>query len=301
MSIRLDDVDYFLAVAKHGKVRRAAEALGVSQPAITQALHRLESEWGFPLFFRSSTGMQLTPAAQPFYERIGKLRSGLDDAVKEASDLHLGERGLLRVGVSSLYIQRVFVPAALELQRQRPAARLRLMFNLNDRLQEALHAGDIDLCISALPRVVHEDLTSVSLLDDPIVLVVNNRHPLLKIAELRLEDLSDESWLLPASTVNIRREIEGRFAEAGLPPPRVVVEFNNGTSGQLNPLIENTNLIGLMSESTLNSTAGAGLRALPLDQGRFIRKVGILYRNTASLSPLAQRFVELVKGQHLSM
>ncbi|ETF02988.1 LysR family transcriptional regulator [Advenella kashmirensis W13003] len=298
MSIRLDDVDYFLAVAKHGKVRRAAEALGVSQPAITQALHRLESEWGFPLFFRSSTGMQLTPAAQPFYERICKLRSGLDDAVKEASDLHLGERGLLRVGVSTLYIQRVFVPAALELQRQRPAARLRLMFNLNDRLQEALHAGDIDLCISALPRVVHEDLTPVSLLDDPIVLVVNNRHPLLKIAELRLEDLSDESWLLPASTVNIRREIEGRFAEAGLPPPRVVVEFNNGTSGQLNPLIENTNLIGLMSESTLNSTAGAGLKALPLEQGRFIRKVGILYRNTAILSPLAQRFIDLVHGQH---
>src|SRR5690606_40585554 len=121
------------------------------------------------------------------------------------------------------------------------------------------------------------------------------------IVELRLEDLSDESWLLPASTVNIRREIEGRFAEAGLPPPRVVVEFNNGTSGQLNPLIENTNLIGLMSESTLNSTAGAGLKALPLEQGRFIRKVGILYRNTAILSPLAQRFVELVKGQHLSM
>ncbi len=298
MSIRLDDVDYFLSVAKHGKVRRAAEALGVSQPAVTQALHRLESEWGFPLFFRSSTGMQLTPAAQPFYERIRKLRTGFEDAVKEASDLHLGERGMLRVGVSSLYIQRVFVPAALEFQRQRPAARLRLMFNLNDRLQEALHAGDIDLCISALPRKVHEEMTSVSLLDDPIVLVVNSQHPLLKFRELRIEDLSQESWILPASTVMIRREIEGRFAEAGLPPPRVLVEFNNGTSGQLNPLITNTNLIGLMSESTLNSPGGAGLKALPLEQGRFVRKVGILYRNTAILSPLAQRFIELLKTQY---
>ncbi len=243
--------------------------------------------------------MQLTPAAKPFYERIRKLRAGLDDAVKEASDLHLGERGLLRVGVSSLYIQRVFVPVALELQRQRPAARLRLMFNLNDALQEALHAGDTDLCISALPRKVHDDLTAVPLLDDPIVLVVNKRHALLKLGKLRIEDLSNESWLLPAPSVNIRREIEGRLAEAGLPPPRVVFEFNNGTSGQLNPLIENTNLIGLMSESTLNSAAGDGLVALPLEEGRFIRKVGILYRHTTPLSPLALRFIELVKEQKL--
>lgn len=111
MALRLDDLDHFLAVARHGQVRRAAADAQLTQPAITKAIQRLEAELGFPLFVRSRRGMALTAPAERFLQRVGSLRANLGDAIKEAADLHLGALGVLRAGVSPLYAQRLFVPA----------------------------------------------------------------------------------------------------------------------------------------------------------------------------------------------
>ena len=124
--------------------------------------------------------------------------------------MHLGELGLLRVGVSPLYAQRLFVPATVALHRQRPAARLRLMLNLNDALVAALRLGDIDLSINALPGVIPSDLQALPLMDDALCLVVREHHPLLSKRRLRLQDLVDAQWILPGPAVAARRSVEGR-------------------------------------------------------------------------------------------
>src|SRR5574343_1451799 len=99
MGIQLDDIDYFLAVAEEGQVRKAAQRLGVSQPAVTKGLQRLEKALGFPLFDRSVKGMTPTAVAEQLRLRTCALRGSLREAIKEATDLHLGALGLLRVGV----------------------------------------------------------------------------------------------------------------------------------------------------------------------------------------------------------
>lgn len=296
MTVRIDDIDYFLAVAEHGKVRRAATVLGVSQPAVTQGLQRLERELGFPLFERSARGMQLTAVAAPFRERAQVLRASLEEAIKEAADLHLGERGVLRVGVSPLYAQRVFVPAAIALRQQRPAARLRVMLNLNDTLISALRLGDIDLSINALPGVLPDDLQALPLLDDALCLVVREHHPLLLKRQLRLRHLVGAQWLLPGPEVAVRRTVEGRLAEAGLPPPHVVVELSNTAAGQMNPLVVHSDMIAIMSESGLDTPLGAGLVPLPMADARFTRTIGAITRRAGTPPPLVQRFLELLSA-----
>jgi DNA-binding transcriptional LysR family regulator len=294
MAVRLDDIDYFLAVALHGQARRAAAELGVSQPAVTKGLQRLEKELGFPLFERSVRGMRLTPVAEQFRQRTQALRSSLGEAIKEAADLHLGAMGLLRVGVSPLYAQHLFVPACLQLHRQRPAARMRVMINLNDALLAALRLGDLDLTINALPGTMPEDLQAVPLMEDALVMVVRERHPLLARRRVRLQDLADAQWLLPGPGVAARRSVEGRFAEAGLPPPRVAVEVST-TAAQLSRLLVHSDLVALLSESQLDGPAGEGLVPLAMADARFQRTVGALTRRDATLPPLAQRFLELLR------
>lgn len=293
MTVRLDDIDYFLAVVRHGQVRRAALELGVSQPAVTKGIQRLERELGFPLFERSSRGMKLTGVAEHFHERTRSLRANLGDAIREASDLHLGALGVLRVGVSPLYVQNVFVPACLQLHRQRPAARLVVNINLNDVLLTALRRGDIDLSINALPARMPEDLQAVPLLADDLCLVVRPGHPLLARRRLRLADLAAAQWMLPGPGVAARRSIDAMFDRAGLPPPQVSVEVSN-TAPQLTALLTHSDLIGVASESMLTRRAGQQLAVLPLPEARFARQIGVVTRRGAVLAPLAQRFLEVL-------
>lgn len=295
MAIRLDDIDYFLAVVQHRQVRRAALELGVSQPAVTKGIQRLEAELGFPLFTRSRRGMALTGVAERFHQRVRTLRSGLGDAIKEAADMHLGELGLLRVGVSPLYAQRLFVPACLQLHHERPGARLSVQIGLNDELIRALYRGDIDLSINALPGGPLEGLEAVALTSDDLCLVVREGHPLLAKRRLRLADLTAAAWMLPGAAVAGRRAMEGRLAEAGLPPPRVVVEVSN-TAGQLMGLVRQSDLVSLMSETMLRTEAGRGVVPLPIAEGRLRRQIGVLTRADVALPPLASRFLEILRA-----
>lgn len=296
MAVRLDDIDYFLAVAEHGQVRRAAAALGLSQPAITKGLQRLEKELGFPLFERAARGMTLTPVAEQFRQRTQTLRASLGEAIKEAADLHLGAMGMLRVGVSPLYAQRLFVPACLQLHAQRPAARLRVMINLNDQLLAALRLGDLDLTINALPGVLPDDLEGLPLMQDDLCMVVREGHPLLAKRSVRLRDLLDAQWMLPGPGVAGRRGVEARLAEAGMPPPRVAVEVST-TAGQLSRLLVHSDLVAIMNELNLAGPGGEGLVVLPFVEARFKRTIGALTRKGHALPPLAARFLEILRAQ----
>ncbi|MEY2770935.1 MAG: hypothetical protein RIQ38_1354, partial [Pseudomonadota bacterium] len=254
MGIALDDIDYFLAVAEEGQVRRAAQRLGVSQPAVTKALQRLERALGFELFERSTKGMTLTRVAEPFRQRTSALRGALRDAIKEATDLHLGALGLLRVGVSPLYAQMLFVPAFVQLHRQRPAAVVRASLHLNDELWRLLRQGELDLCISSLPARVPEDVHTIELLQDDLCMVVRSGHPLLQRRRLKLADLAHAEWMLPGPNVAARRQVEARLAQAGLPPPRIVLELSN-TAGQMRQILHETDLVSLLSASMLHGQA----------------------------------------------
>lgn len=294
MALSLDDMDYFLAVVQHRQVRRAALELGVSQPAVTKGIQRLEAELGFPLFVRSRRGMALTAAAEHFHQRVRGLRGALGHAIQEAADLHLGELGLLRVGVSPLYAHRLFVPACLRLHRERPAARLSVLLGLNDELLRALRRGDVDLAIAALPGALPADLQALALTSDDLCLVVREGHPLLARRRLRLADLADAAWMLPGPGVAGRRAMEGRLAEAGLPPPRVVVEVSN-TAGQLLDLVRQSDLVSLLSEAMLDTPAARDIVPLPIADGRIRRQIGVLTRAEATLPPLAMRFLDLLR------
>ncbi len=294
MAVRLDDIDYFLAVAQNGQVRRAALDLGVSQPAVTKGIQRLERELGFPLFERSAKGMELTWVATQFHARTVAMRRHLGAAIKEAADLHLGAQGVLRVGVSPLYAQRVFVPACLQLHQQRPAARLVVDINLNDSLLAALRKGDLDVTINAVPAEATDDLRAWPLFSDDLCMAVREGHPLLARKRLRVEDLVSTEWMLPGAGVGGRRRLEALFASHGLPPPRVVVEVNNTTS-QLTDLLLQSDLLTIVSESMMHRSHQGSLVSLPLSQGRFPRQISAFVRRGVNLSPLAERFLDVLR------
>lgn len=293
MTLETRDLDYLLAVDEHGGIGKAAEALGMSQPALTKAIRRVEAQAGLVLFERTVNGVTPTAAGAVFLARARRIALEYEDAIKEMAALRRGEQGVLRIGYSPTVASPLVLGACQQLMKERPAARLRLTRRLAHDLGELLFAGQLDLIVA--PRLDTDEAACefVELFNDSLFVVADEAHPLVDRQRLTLADLAEEDWLLPAPHIRIRQQVDEAFRRKRLPGPRVRVETDFGSAS----------LLQLMSGTAMLCVAAPemgklrGLRALQLaaKQLDLRRDVGISYRDNAYLPPLAQRVIVLLR------
>src|SRR5690242_16494831 len=97
MKHQLRDIEYFSEIAERGNVARAAEALNLSQPALSKSLRRLEKTMQAKLVKRLSRGIELTDVGKELYWHVHRLRLSLDDMTRAVTDLSQGRTGHLRI------------------------------------------------------------------------------------------------------------------------------------------------------------------------------------------------------------
>ena len=102
MSLLNRELDYFLTICETRNLARAADVLGVSQPALTRSLQRLEARFATQLFVRAPRGVELTPIGAALRERVEKARMTLNDAEKEVGQLAAGKIGKVRIGAGHI-------------------------------------------------------------------------------------------------------------------------------------------------------------------------------------------------------
>ena len=129
---------YFLAVVDHGSVSRASEWLGIAQPALSQALSRMEKDLGVRLFERSRLGAAPTPAALAILEDVRISVARIDAAAHRAREIGRGSAGQLTVGLVSSALFDTLPRALREMRRQAPGVRviLREMSNPMPSMRE---------------------------------------------------------------------------------------------------------------------------------------------------------------------
>ncbi|MEJ5902449.1 LysR family transcriptional regulator [Ochrobactrum teleogrylli] len=125
MEIELRQLRYFMAVADHGGMRRAADALGVLHGTLSHRLRDLEEEVGVALFFRSNKGVKLTKAGQDFLRRIRRVFNEMQEAFDQVYAEGDVETGEVSIGLFSS-LASGFLPELLsEYKHENPSIRLR--------------------------------------------------------------------------------------------------------------------------------------------------------------------------------
>ncbi|NML96817.1 LysR family transcriptional regulator [Paraburkholderia sp. RP-4-7] len=288
------DLDYLLAVEEHGGIGKAAEALGMSQPALTKAIQRVEAQTGLALFQRTVNGVTPTQAGALFLARARRIALEYEDALKEMHAIRSGEQGVLSLGYSPTVPAALVLGACRQLLKERPAARLRLRRRLARDLVDLLVAGELDLIVAPEPKPDANGLSFVELFRDSLSVLADDSHPLHLKRNLRLADLVDQEWLLPGPTIPVRQQVDAAFARQGLDLPKLRVETDFGS----------TSLLHLLRGSAMLCVAGTesfdaleGLRALNVDTNELDlrRHIGVVFRKEAYLSPLAQRAMALLQ------
>ncbi|MGA9914838.1 LysR family transcriptional regulator [Paraburkholderia sp.] len=288
------DLDYLLAVEEHGGIGKAAEALGMSQPALTKAIQRVEAQTGLALFQRTANGAAPTQAGSLFLARARRIALEYEDALKEMHAIRSGEQGMLSLGYSPTVPAALVLGACRQLLKERPAARLRLRRRLARDLVDLLVAGELDLIVAPEPTPDANELSFVELFRDSLSVLADDAHPLHLKRNLRLADLADQEWLLPGPTIPLRQQVDAAFARQGLDLPKLRVETDFGSTSLLH-LLRGTAMLCVAGTESFDALEG--LRALNLDLSELDlrRHIGVVFRKEAYLSPLAQRAMALLQ------
>jgi len=289
------DITYFVAAASAGSLGRAAEQLGMTQPALTKAIQRLETRLGVGLFHRTPRGLELTEAGQSFLRRCQTASGLMDDAVQEARDIGGGHAGLLRLGMSPASAHFTLNALFPRLRQERPAAVMQLQTAFGDALLDALMRRELHLAICPLPAELPPEVDSEPLYDDTFSVVCHERHPLAaRTGKLELADLMPYKFAASGKHEFARQMIERALAGVDLPLPRVVVEANT-LEALVHIVACGGNLLTVLPRSALPPSAiPAKLVWRPLTLPGAQRRIGIL-RPRHTPSPMAQRATELLR------
>jgi LysR family transcriptional regulator, hydrogen peroxide-inducible genes activator len=188
-----EQLRHFLKVAELANFTRAAEAIGLSQPALSRSIARLEEELGQPMFERQTRRVVLTDAGQILLERARNILALIDDAKAEISDD--GESGRIRLAAIPT-IAPYFLPRLLKTFRQRyPRAQVVVREDTTDPLLNACSQGEIDLGLIALP-ISAKHLQTEALFDEELLLLLPAQHPLSKKQRIQLADVEQEPFVM---------------------------------------------------------------------------------------------------------
>lgn len=192
----LRDIEYFAVVAEHGHVGRAAEALGLGQPALSMSLRRLEKSAQAKLVKRTPKGVELTAVGVALLSHVRHLRLARDDLAREVADLAGGRAGHLRIGAGPATAEGFLPEACSALLKDAPKVTLNIAVSSTQVVLQALRNGELDIVVSHIWKVPSQDLNHEPLWNDEFVVSASINHGLAKRKSVTLDDLVQERWAI---------------------------------------------------------------------------------------------------------
>lgn len=293
--MRLRHHEILVALHDLGNLRKAAEQLAISQPAVTKALQEIESQMGATLFERHSKGVVPTLAGEAVVQHA-RLAVSESRRLQETLDgLQAGHLGRVRVGSIMAPVPQMLARAIAAVKRQHPQMDISVTVDTSDMLIGQLEKGILDVVIGRLTERVERGSFGFELLgDESLSVVAGYEHPLAKVRQTTLKALMGYGWILQPRGSPMRELLELAFAESGLASPESIVE----TSAVLmtTTLVQHTDMLAVVPTSVANHYAGKRLLSiLPVRLPRKLDPFGLITRRRESLSAAAGAFIKAVR------
>lgn len=294
-------LEYFLAVVDHGGVTRAAAALYISQPSLSQALRTFERSIGVTLFRRDGRGMVPTAEGAALVAPARRILADLAtarDAVGAVTRLAVGRVDIV---ADATLAMDPLAPIAGRLHARHPGVRVSVTGPDDDGdIAEAVRRGVCELALTDLPvragtlrtlPLGTQELRLVLPPDGPPGRRVRTGHPEPPVP---LRDLVETPLLLPPEGSPVRTAVDAAFAQVGA-APRVAVECGH-LEALANMVFEGAG--GAFFPAALAETWGRAGAVVRVTRPTPIREIGIVHR-AGPLSPAAAAFVEATTEQRL--
>ena len=275
-------LEYFSVIARLQHMSRAADQLGVSQPALSRALTKLEADLAVPLFDRVGRSIRLTRYGELFQRRAARALQEIEDGRAELADMVCPERRTVALG----FLRTLGITFVPQLVRSFSAANRNVLFSFiqsnSTALEDQLLSGELDLILNARPwnkpdfewrLVAHQEL----------VLIVSPSHPLARRRTVALKEIAKEPF------VSFK---EGRFRQlteelchaAGFSP---MIRFESDNSSSVPGFVAAGFGVAIVSPDTASS---GGVVSLRITRPSARRSIGVAWAKDRYLATSTRSF-----------
>ncbi|WP_104082757.1 transcriptional regulator CynR [Cryobacterium sp. Y11] len=280
---------YLAAVAEHHNFTRAAEALHVSQPTLSQQIKQLENSLHVQLLDRSGRTVRLTDAGETFLRYTQRALRELDAGTRAIHDVQDLSRGSLRLAMTPTFTAYLIGPLVERFGSRYPGITLSLQKMTQDRMEVALGEDTLDLGI-AFAEVRSSEIEAQALFVETLGLVVGNNHPRAgQQAPLTLRELEQEQLVLLSSDFATRRHLDRYLRDHDI-APRIAIEVDSVSA--IMEIVRRGQLATMLPEAIAHEQHGlnpvAVLPAIPH------RTAALLRRKGAYTSAASRAFTEVI-------
>ena len=288
MALELSELRSFLVLAQHLHFGEAAQALHVSQPALTKQIQKLEAKVEGPLLVRGYRRVSLTPAGEILRDRARNLLREAEMAEEIARLAVQGKAGSLRIGFGIASLAAGSPDILTRFRQHFPAVQVSMRDMPTPDQIEALEQGDMDVGFVRLP-VERPDLVTVPVLEERLVAAIPQGMPYRRgLACLRNEPFVVIARSVSASYVD---HVVRTCRAAGF-SPRIVQEANELFT-VLNLVRGGVGVSLVPRSANLMHVPNVRLLDTGLDEAKW--KIGLAWRKADPLDPLVQNFIRLVR------
>ena len=289
-------LDTLLLVAEKRDFTRAAQALSLTQPAVSHHISQLEQELGVRLFVRGNGDLMLTPEGETVLRYVRRMKA-LEK--KMAEELQEAGRRLtrLRIGITHTAESSIVAEVLARYTNENPGISITIVTDNINNLYDMLENFELDLAVVE-GRSTRPELSALMLDTDYLVCVLANTHPLSRSSMITLDEIRQEKLILRLPNSETRVRFESALAAIGesIADFQVILEVDNVAT--IKDLIRKNLGISILARSACMDELRKGkLTALPIENLSMTRETNLVYHRDFAHKETLQDILALYKKQ----
>jgi DNA-binding transcriptional LysR family regulator len=288
----LDQLRYFQAVCKHNSVSRASESLNISQPSVSNAINKLETEFGTMLFHRQNKRLILTKEGMMLLELANDLLLNADHTIQAMKELC--DNKVLNLGIPPMLSSFILPILYGDFLKNYPDFKINIMEDDRTGLFRMLEDHRINMAFLPHDGPMEAQLKSQPLIEFDNVCCVSKHHRLSQKESLTIEDLKDEPLVLFKDSFFQTEQILERFQQSGYSPN---ILLNTAQVTTMQNMAASGLAVGFIFKFLLESTSS--LVGIPLDPP-MLTQISLVWKQGEYLSSNMNHLIQFVKKYYRS-
>lgn len=283
----------FLSVARKGNLTAASEEIGLTQPAVTKTIRRLEFELGVELFERTARGMFLNETGKRFMQRAEAIENQYRFAAEDVAAEQRQEKKLIRIVAGVAYQGGLAARLVSRLHSEFPDTVIELRSDLLTAAQPQLMRGEIDIVLGALLGEPPAGIFTHSLLSANVRVFAGPQNGLYSAKDIAMAQTAPYPWVQLHRDDPTASQLRRAYDDLRLAPPRIGLWAH--TIEACFDIVANSTALTAAVDTSHHLAKERGVRKLPIDTPLWSFESGLWLRASSLGYPIIRRTIDILE------